>query len=93
MGILILILCMILFCKVVELLFHVAGKLLGVVFSLLGYIIDRYASENGNPNQKTISLGAVRRLCKEPCGYLALKDAVDTAISESDQHYINEGMQ
>ena len=55
--------------------------------------IDRYASENGNPNQKTISLGAVRRLCKEPCGYLALKDAVDTAISESDQHHINEGKQ
>ena len=39
MGILILILCMVLFFKVVELLFHVAGKLLGVVFSLLGYII------------------------------------------------------
>lgn len=36
MGILILILCMVLFFKVVELLFHVAGKLLGVVFSLLG---------------------------------------------------------
>ena len=39
MGILILILCMVLCFKVIGLFFHIAGRLLGIVFSLLGYII------------------------------------------------------
>lgn len=50
--------------------------------------INEYAIKNGNPNQKKIALGVVRKLAREMVGFDGLREAVDRAIDESDRYYI-----
>lgn len=46
--------------------------------------INKYAEGNGNPNQKTISLGAVKRIVGDPVKYDKLKEKVDAVIDCCD---------
>jgi len=50
------------------------------------FLIDKYAKENGTPNQKTISLNVVKSFA-EKADYSELRNAVDEAIKQSDKYY------
>ena len=56
------------------------------------YVINSYAEQSGNPNQKKISLGVVKSLANGSVSFDGIKDAVDKAIDMSDDYYRNLSM-
>ncbi len=56
------------------------------------YVINSYAEQSGNPNQKKISLGVVKSLANGSVSFDGIKDAVDKAIDMSDEYYRNLSM-
>ena len=54
------------------------------------YRINEYCQKAGNPEQRRITLAVVRRLAKQSCLYVELRDSIEKAIVESDQHYLGE---
>ena len=51
------------------------------------FVINEMCEKNGNPGQKTVSLGVVKRLAKEPVNWTQLREKVDDAIDRVDQHF------
>ena len=52
------------------------------------FIIDATCEKSGNPNQKTISLGVVKKLSGGSVKFDRLRDAVEEAMNRIDQHVI-----
>lgn len=50
------------------------------------FIINAMCERYNNPNQKTISLGVVRKLSNGAVGWLNLRHAIDEAIDRIDAH-------
>ena len=50
------------------------------------FIIDKYCEEYGNPNQKTISLGVVKKLADKAVSLSELRQTIDQSIEIIDKH-------
>lgn len=50
--------------------------------------IDDRCDRLGNPDQKTISLGVVRRMAGEPVKWPGLKEKIEAVFDEIDQHVV-----
>lgn len=51
------------------------------------YIINSYATKNGNPDQKKIALNVVKSLTEGAVKFDDIRNAVDKAIDMSDEYY------